>query len=345
MGVRCPRALRGLVASLWSAGRGKSPENSPAATADRRPAAKKVRKLPAQEEHPRSRCSSWAGVQVPHGAARDEHRRAGCSSCMMSIRRGDAHPGQVRMAPGRRPRMSICSPDAHPGTPPPPGRPAAREARRVGGSRHAAAAPACLEHPTRRASRAAGRPGVFPRCSGAWRNPAGGALRAPRRPPGATKCALARARGRPGASLGAPGRAQTRPGVPPRPRGASGIGDQQLIPKTGGGPGAGRNPPGGALRAPQEGRRPPLRRPSAIGHRPSGPAVPRPPALGAAQRGWAPRPAGRDKSPGNSPAATADRRPTAKKVRKLLAAGRCLPCRGAACMRRRGTATGAAPQF
>ncbi len=88
MGVRCPRALRGLVASLWSAGRGKSPENSPAATADRRPAAKKVRKLPAQEEHPRSRCSSWAGVQVPHGAARDEHRRAGCSSCMMSIRRG-----------------------------------------------------------------------------------------------------------------------------------------------------------------------------------------------------------------------------------------------------------------
>ncbi len=178
------------------------------------------------------------------------------------------------------------------------------------------------------------------RRSGAWRNAAGGALRAPRRPPGATKCALARARGRPGASLGAPGRAQTRPGVPPRPRGASGIGDQQLIPKTGGGPGAGRNPPGGALRAPQEGRRPPLRRPSAIGHRPSGPAVPRPPALGAAQRGWAPRPAGRDKSPGNSPAATADRRPTARKVRKLLAAGRCVPCRGTACMRRRGTARG-----
>ncbi len=185
------------------------------------------------------------------------------------------------------------------------------------------------------------------RRSGAWRNAAGGALRAPRRPPGATKCALARARGRPGASLGAPGRAQTRPGVPPRPRGASRIGDQQLIPKTGGGPGAGRNPPGGALRAPQEGRRPPLRRPSAIGHRPSGPAVPRPPALGAAQRGWAPRPAGRDKSPGNSPAATADRRPTARKVRKLLAAGRCVPCRGTACMRRRGTARGGgvAPQF
>jgi len=37
----------------------------------------------------------------------------------------------------------------------------------------------------------------------------------------------------------------------------------------------------------------------------------RPPALGAAQRGWARRPAGRDKSPENSPAATADRRPTA----------------------------------
>ncbi len=231
-------------------------------------------------------------------------------------------------APRRRAKTSVCLPTRH-------------------SFLHAAAAPACLEHPTRRASRAAGRPGVFPRCSGAWRNPAGGALRAPRRPPGATKCALARARGRPGASLGAPGRAQTRPGVPPRPRGASGIGDQQLIPKTGGGPGAGRNPPGGALRAPQEGRRPPLRRPSAIGHRPSGPAVPRPPALGAAQRGWAPRPAGRDKSPGNSPAATADRRPTARKVRKLLAAGRCVPCRGTACMRRRGTARGGgvAPQF
>ena len=114
MGVRCPRALRGLVASLWSAGRGKSPENSPAATADRRPAAKKVRKLPAQEEHPRSRCSSWAGLQVQHVAAQDEHRRAGCSSCMMSIGRGDAHPGRLRGAPGRRPRMSICSSWAHP---------------------------------------------------------------------------------------------------------------------------------------------------------------------------------------------------------------------------------------
>ncbi len=48
---------------------------------------------------------------------------------------------------------------------------------------------------------------------------------------------------------------------------------------------------------------------------------PRPPALGGAQRGWAPRSAGRDKSPENSPAATADRRPTAKKVRKLQAYG------------------------
>jgi len=97
-----------------SAGRDKSPGNSPAATADRRPTAKKVRKLPAQEEHPRSRCSSRAGVQVPHGAARDEHRRARCSSCMMSIRRGGAHPGRLRVAPADRPRMSICSPDAHP---------------------------------------------------------------------------------------------------------------------------------------------------------------------------------------------------------------------------------------
>ena len=48
---------------------------------------------------------------------------------------------------------------------------------------------------------------------------------------------------------------------------------------------------------------------------------PRPPALGGAQRGWAPRSAGRDKSSENSPAATADRRPTAKKVRKLQAYG------------------------
>ncbi len=49
--------------------------------------------------------------------------------------------------------------------------------------------------------------------------------------------------------------------------------------------------------------------------------APRPPTLGGAQRGWAPRSAGRDKSPENSPAATADRRPTAKKVRKLQAYG------------------------
>ncbi len=65
---------------------------------------------------------------------------------------------------------------------------------------------------------------------------------------------------------------------------------------------------------------------------------PCPPTLGGAQRGWAPRSAGRDKSSENSPAATADRRPTAKKVRKLLGAGRCLPCRGTACMRCLGTA-------